>query len=30
MRQTYFFSGFVPEGALVEVELDALIPDPPR
>jgi enamine deaminase RidA (YjgF/YER057c/UK114 family) len=27
---TYFVSGFIPEGALVEVELDAVIPDPPR
>lgn len=27
---TYFVSGFIPEGALVEVELDAVIPEPPR
>ena len=29
---TYFVSGFIPEGALVEFELDAVIPeeDPPR
>jgi enamine deaminase RidA (YjgF/YER057c/UK114 family) len=27
---TYFVSGFIPEGVLVEVELDAIIPDPPR
>ena len=26
---TYFVSGFVPEGVLVEVELDAVVPDPP-
>ncbi len=27
---TYFVSGFIPEAALVEVELDAVIPEPPR
>jgi enamine deaminase RidA (YjgF/YER057c/UK114 family) len=27
---TYFVSGFIPEGALVEFELDAVIPEPPR
>ena len=27
---TYFVSGFIPEGVLVEVELDAVIPEPPR
>jgi enamine deaminase RidA (YjgF/YER057c/UK114 family) len=29
---TYFVAGFIPEGALVEVELDAILPDlePPR
>ena len=27
---TYFVSGFIPEEALVEVELDAVIPEPPR
>jgi enamine deaminase RidA (YjgF/YER057c/UK114 family) len=27
---TYFVSGFIPGGVLVEVELDAIIPDPPR
>jgi enamine deaminase RidA (YjgF/YER057c/UK114 family) len=29
---TYFVSGFIPEGALVEFELDAVVPDadPPR
>jgi enamine deaminase RidA (YjgF/YER057c/UK114 family) len=29
---TYFVSGFIPEGALVEFELDAVLPeaDPPR
>jgi enamine deaminase RidA (YjgF/YER057c/UK114 family) len=27
---TYFVSGFIPEGVLVEVELDAIIPEPPR
>ena len=27
---TYFVSGFIPEGVLVEVELDAIVPDPPR
>ena len=27
---TYFVSGFVPEGVLVEVELDAVVADPPR
>lgn len=26
---TYFVSGFIPEGALVEFELDAVVPDPP-
>jgi hypothetical protein len=26
----YFVSGFIPEGALVEVELDAIVPGPPR
>jgi len=27
---TYFVSGFIPEGALVEFELDAIVPGPPR
>ena len=27
---TYFVSGFIPEGVLVEVELDAIVPEPPR
>jgi enamine deaminase RidA (YjgF/YER057c/UK114 family) len=27
---TYFVSGFIPEGVLVEVELDAVVADPPR
>jgi enamine deaminase RidA (YjgF/YER057c/UK114 family) len=27
---TYFVSGFIPEGVLVEVELDAVVVDPPR
>ena len=27
---TYFVGGFIPEGVLVEVELDAVIPEPPR
>ena len=27
---TYFVSGFIPEGVLVEVELDSIIPEPPR
>jgi enamine deaminase RidA (YjgF/YER057c/UK114 family) len=27
---TYFVSGFIPEGALVEFELDAVVPEPPR
>jgi enamine deaminase RidA (YjgF/YER057c/UK114 family) len=27
---TYFVSGFIPEGVLVEVELDAIIPEPPK
>jgi enamine deaminase RidA (YjgF/YER057c/UK114 family) len=27
---TYFVSGFIPEGALVEFELDAIVPAPPR
>ena len=27
---TYFVSGFFPDGVLVEVELDAVIPEPPR
>jgi len=27
---TYFVSGFIPEGVLVEVELDAVVPEPPR
>jgi enamine deaminase RidA (YjgF/YER057c/UK114 family) len=27
---TYFVAGFVPEGVLVEVDLDAIVPDPPR
>lgn len=25
---TYFVSGFIPEGVLVEVELDAIVPEP--
>ena len=27
---TYFVGGLIPEGALVEVELDAVLPDEPR
>jgi hypothetical protein len=27
---TYFVSVFIPEGVLVEVELDAVVVDPPR
>jgi enamine deaminase RidA (YjgF/YER057c/UK114 family) len=27
---TYFVSGFIPDGVLVEVELGAVIPEPPR
>ncbi|MFL5928536.1 MAG: Rid family hydrolase [Gaiellaceae bacterium] len=27
---TYFVAGFIPEGVLVEVELDAVVPEPPR
>lgn len=27
---TYFVAGFIPEGVLVEVELDAVLPAPPR
>jgi enamine deaminase RidA (YjgF/YER057c/UK114 family) len=27
---TYFVSGFIPDGVLVEVELDAVVPEPPR
>jgi enamine deaminase RidA (YjgF/YER057c/UK114 family) len=27
---TYFVVGFIPEGVLVEVELDAVVPEPPR
>jgi enamine deaminase RidA (YjgF/YER057c/UK114 family) len=27
---TYFVSGFIPDGVLVEVELDAIVDDPPR
>ena len=27
---TYFVVGFIPEGVLVEVELDAIVPEPPR
>jgi enamine deaminase RidA (YjgF/YER057c/UK114 family) len=27
---TYFVSGFIPEDVLVEVELDAVVDDPPR
>jgi enamine deaminase RidA (YjgF/YER057c/UK114 family) len=27
---TYFVSGFIPEGVLVEVELDAVVAEPPR
>jgi enamine deaminase RidA (YjgF/YER057c/UK114 family) len=27
---TYFVSGFIPDGVLVEVELDAVAADPPR
>ena len=27
---TYFVSGFIPDGVLVEFELDAVIPEPPR
>ena len=27
---TYFVAGFIPEGALVEVELDAVVPEAPR
>ena len=27
---TYFVSGFIPDGVLVQVELDAIVDDPPR
>jgi enamine deaminase RidA (YjgF/YER057c/UK114 family) len=27
---TYFVSGFIPDGVLVEVELDAIVTEPPR
>lgn len=27
---SYFVAGFIPEGVLVEVELDAVLPEPPR
>jgi enamine deaminase RidA (YjgF/YER057c/UK114 family) len=27
---TYFVAGFIPEGVLVEVELDAVVTEPPR
>ena len=27
---SYYVAGFIPEGVLAEVELDAIIPDPPR
>ena len=27
---TYFVAGFIPDGVLVEVELDAVVPAPPR
>ena len=27
-NSTYFASGFIPEGVLVEVELDAIVPEP--
>jgi enamine deaminase RidA (YjgF/YER057c/UK114 family) len=27
---SYFVAGFIPEGVLVEVELDAIVPEPPR
>jgi enamine deaminase RidA (YjgF/YER057c/UK114 family) len=27
---TYFVSGFIPDGVLVEVELDAIVAEPPR
>jgi enamine deaminase RidA (YjgF/YER057c/UK114 family) len=27
---SYFVAGFIPDGVLVEVELDAIVPDPPR
>jgi enamine deaminase RidA (YjgF/YER057c/UK114 family) len=27
---TYFVAGFIPDGVLVEVELDAIVPEPPR
>jgi enamine deaminase RidA (YjgF/YER057c/UK114 family) len=27
---TYFVSGFIPDGVLVEVELDAVVTEPPR
>jgi enamine deaminase RidA (YjgF/YER057c/UK114 family) len=27
---TYYVAGFIPEGVLVEVELDAVVPAPPR
>src|SRR5262249_46632072 len=27
---TYFVAGFIPDGVLVEVELDAVVPEPPR
>lgn len=27
---SYFVAGFIPDGVLVEVELDAIVPEPPR
>ena len=27
---SYYVAGFIPEGVLVEVELDAVLPEPPR
>jgi enamine deaminase RidA (YjgF/YER057c/UK114 family) len=27
---SYYVAGFIPEGVLVEFELDAIVPDPPR
>jgi hypothetical protein len=29
-KTTYFVSGFIPDGVLVEVELDAVVTEPPR
>jgi enamine deaminase RidA (YjgF/YER057c/UK114 family) len=27
---SYYVAGFIPEGVLVEFELDAIVPEPPR